>query len=136
MGSPPWALDSKFASALEWKQNEDELDNLIGEWTTRHTPEEVMRLMQDNGVAAGIVANGEDLHHDHQLQHRSHFKWLQHPEMGEVPYDNPPFRLSRTPCEVQRHAPCLGEDTYFICTSILGLSDEDFVRLTGEEAFV
>ncbi len=88
-----------------------------------------MQILQRVGVAAGIVANGQDLIEDPQLSARGHFKWLKHSEIGAYLVDNLPFRLSLTPCETQFAAPCLGEHTEYVCTKILGMSDEEFVEL-------
>ena len=117
------------------KENEDELDRLVEEWTVNHPPEEVMSLMQEAGVAAGITATGEDLHRDPQLKYQGHFKWLTHTEIGLVPFDNPPFKLSRTPCEVRMATPCLGEHTEYVCREILGMSDEEFIQLIEADVF-
>ncbi len=46
-----------------------------------------------------------------------------------VPFDNPPFRFSKTSCEVRMSAPCLGEHNEYICRQILGVSGEEFVEL-------
>jgi benzylsuccinate CoA-transferase BbsF subunit len=129
IGNPPWTKDTSFSSLLQRKRNEDELDRLVESWTLKHTPEEVMSLMQQVGVASGIIATGEDLHNNPQFRHKGHFKLLNHSEIGEVPFDNPPFQFSKTPCEVRMASPCLGEHNEYICHHILGMSDEEFVEL-------
>jgi benzylsuccinate CoA-transferase BbsF subunit len=92
-----------------------------------------MEMLQKEGVAAGVVKTGADLHSDPQLAHRRHFQTLDHPEMGESDlYESAPFRLSRTPGSVTKPAPCLGEDNAYVYTEILGLSDEEFVSLMAE----
>ena len=132
-GNPAWIEDERFATMLDRKKNEDELESLIGSWTIAHTPEEVMEMLQKEGVAAGVVKTGADLHADPQLAHRRHFRTLDHPEMGENDlYQSTPFRLSRTPGNVSKPAPCLGEDNAYVYTEILGLSDEEFVSLMAE----
>lgn len=134
IGEPPWTKEMRFSSLLERKKNEDELDKLVESWTIDHTAEEVMSLMQQAGVAAGVVATGEDLHRDPQFQHQRHFKLLNHSEIGEVPFDNPPFRFSKSSCEVRMSSPCLGEHNEYICCNILGMSDEEFVELLQSRA--
>ena len=61
IGEEVWTRDPKFATFLDRKRNEDELDHLVDVWTINYSPEEVMQLMQSAGVPAGIVATGEDL---------------------------------------------------------------------------
>ncbi|RLC71048.1 MAG: CoA transferase [Chloroflexi bacterium] len=43
MGNPEWTRDPRFATFLSRKENEDELDSLIAEWTKNFTPEELVR---------------------------------------------------------------------------------------------
>ena len=132
---PLWTRDPRFATLLGRKENEDELDKLVGEWTIDFTAEELMANLQAAGIAAGVVETCEDLYHDPQLKHRHHFWELEHPEIGRHSYDSPAFKLSETPCELRMPAPCLGQHTEYVCTNILGISDEEFVELLGEGVF-
>lgn len=135
MGNPPWTQDPRFVTLLGRKENEDELERLLEEWTINYSPEEVMTRMQEEGVAAGLVENGKDLHEDPQLKHRHHFWFLPHPEMGMTVNDGPSFRLSDTPAELSRAAPCLGEHTELVCREMLEMSDEEFVELLADGVF-
>lgn len=135
LGNPQWTMESRFAILLGRKQNEDELDCLIENWTTNHPAEEVTVKMQAAGVPAGLVANGKDLDEDPQLKHRSCFVWLEHAEMGMTAYDVPPFRLSKTPAELRMPAPCLGQHNEYVYTKLLGIPDEEFVELLQDGVF-
>ncbi|MDY6835682.1 MAG: CoA transferase [Chloroflexota bacterium] len=132
MGNPIWTRDLKFATLIDRKKNEEELNVLISEWTMLYNAEEVMIRLQEAGVPAGVVETAEDIYSDPQLQHRHHFWKLVHPEMGEHSYNSPSFRLSKTPCQLDRPAPCLGQHTEYICTQVLGMTDEEFVELLTE----
>lgn len=136
MGKPNLAYDPRFATLLVRKENEAELEKIIGAWTINFTPEELMISLQEAGVPAGVVENGQDLvERDPQLKARRHFQKLEHCEMGECLYDKLPFRLSRTPYELRRAAPCLGQDTEIICREILSLPEDKFVELLQEGVF-
>jgi benzylsuccinate CoA-transferase BbsF subunit len=135
MGAPEWTKLDTFATFLARKDNERELDSLVGGWTVNYTPEEVMRRCQEAGIAAGVVESNKDLFDDPQLRDRRHFWMLEHPEMGVVPYDGPSFRLSRTPAEPGMPSPCLGEHNEFVCTQILDMPDEEFIELDKAGVF-
>jgi len=135
IGKPELKADARFADLAARKQNEDELDAIIERWSINLDPEEVMKMMQAAGIAAGVVQSGKDLIEDPQLKHRHHFWYLDHPEMGVCAYDGPPFILSETPAELNRPAPCLGEHTEHVCTKILGIPDEEFVELLADGVF-
>jgi crotonobetainyl-CoA:carnitine CoA-transferase CaiB-like acyl-CoA transferase len=135
MGDPDWTKDTRFATLLSRKQNEDELDRLIQEWTITFTAEEVMDKMQSAGVAAGIVRTGaEIIAEDPQIKHRDYMKVLDHHAIGPSLHSSTPGKLMKTPAEV-RPAPCLGEHTEYICREILQMPDERFVQLLAEGVF-
>ena len=129
MGDPEWAREPRFATLLGRKDNEDELEHLIGEWSKGYSPEEVMVLLQGAGVAAGVVSTAQDLFEDPQLKHRGHFVPLEHRVIGVHHYHMPAYRLSKTPAHLDRAAPCLGQDNEFVYKEILGYSDEEVAQL-------
>jgi len=129
---PPWTQDPRFQSFVGRKENEDELDCLVETWTSQFDPEEVMTMMQREGVAAGIAAKNKDVYEDPQLKHRHHFWEMEHSEIGSIPWEGPSFILSKTPAQLTKPAPCIGEDNHYVYTELLGLSDEEFVQLMNE----
>jgi len=135
LGNPDWAGDEKFSSFLNRKKNEDELDQRIAAWTIDQEAGETMQNLQEAGVPAGIVANGEDLHLDPQLNHRKHMKKIQHPEMGMTTYYAPPFRLSGTSHRMDRPAPCMGEHSELICRELLGMTEGEYQALLTDGLF-
>ena len=111
----------------------DELDRLIEEWTSGKSPESVMKELQDQGVAAGIVQNGRDLlENDPHMRERGHYLYLDHPEIGSMALDTYPFRLSSTPGRVSSPAPLMGEHNDHVLTSILGMSEDEVNELIIE----
>ena len=129
VGKPELATDARFCSLEKRKANEDELDNIVADWTGQRTAREVMEILQREGVAAGVVQSAADLFDDPQLKHRKHFQVLEHPEIGHHSYEMPAFRLSQTPLRLRTAAPCLGQHNEYVCKELLGMSDDEFVRL-------
>jgi len=132
MDRPEWIEDKKFSSIRSRKDNEDELDKRIGEWTVDHTPEQVMTMLQEHGVPAGVVETAEDLFNDPQIKHRRQFQVLDHPVIGPVTSQAPAYILSETPCKLERPAPCLGEHNEYIYREILGFSDDEIADMLVE----
>jgi benzylsuccinate CoA-transferase BbsF subunit len=135
IGNPSWARDQRFSLLLNRKKNEEELNRLIEQWTSQHEAEEIMIMLQNAGVPSGVVKNAKDLFEDPQLNLRDYFWRMEHPEMGPFAHMGQPFRLSETPARARMPAPCLGEHNEYICTKILGLSDEEFLKLLEEGVF-
>jgi benzylsuccinate CoA-transferase BbsF subunit len=113
-----------------------ELDALVGARTCTWDGRELMRALQAEGIPAGVVQNAKDLlEQDEQLAHRKHWISLEHPEMGRTLYNAPPIRLSRTPAELSRPAPLLGEHTEEVCLDLLGMTRDRFERLQAGGVF-
>ncbi|MBN2062277.1 MAG: CoA transferase [Deltaproteobacteria bacterium] len=134
LGNPGWSMDKKFSTILSRLKNSEELDNLIEEWTSNHAPEDIMRRMQNAGVAAGIVQNGKDLWDDPQLKHRNSVCELEHPETGTTLCQRVGICLPEVQYELRR-APLLGEHTEDICKRVLEMTDEEFVTLFNDGVF-
>jgi benzylsuccinate CoA-transferase BbsF subunit len=135
LGSPDWTRESRFVTLLGRKENEDELDKRVEEWTSQHSPEEVMTLLQAAGVGAGVASNTDDMNHDPQFRHYHCFHELDHPEMGKLSFYHPPgFTMSNANYEMHR-PPLLGEHNEYVYTKILGIPDEEFIQLMQEGVF-
>jgi len=129
IGNPGWTRDPRFATIRGRKENEDELDALVEEWTTNYPPEEVMSRMQAAWVPAGVAETGEDLVADPQLKHRGTHVILDHPEIGPHIHQPPPYRMSKTPPELTMPAPCIGQHNEYVLKEVLGMSDDEVADL-------
>ena len=135
LGQPAWTHEARFASLADRLQHQDALDGYIEAWTQQHTAEEVMARLQEAGIAAGVVANGEDLDRDPQLRARGYWAQLPAQENGkteDVILDGPPFKLSKTPGYVAAPGPLLGEHTESILRRLLNYSDQQIAQLKAE----
>lgn len=135
MGRPEYAEDPRFNTLASRKQNEDELNRLIGEWTVGLTAEDVMERLQAAGVPAGVVKNAADMYNDPQLRKRNIYWPMEHSEMGMFTHLGQSFQLSKTPSKAYSPSPLLGEHTEYICTKLLGMPDEEFIDLMQKGVF-
>jgi benzylsuccinate CoA-transferase BbsF subunit len=55
MGDPEWSASPRFATAAGRKTHEDDLDQLLEQWTVNFLPQELMNMLQQDGVSAGVV---------------------------------------------------------------------------------
>jgi len=135
IGRAEYIDDPQFDTFLNRKRNEGEIDRLISGWTINFTSEEVMNQMQSAGVPAGVVKNAADIYDDPQLRQRNLFWALNHPDMGLFTHLGQGFELSKTPAQARMPSPRLGEHTEYVCTKILGMTDQEFVELVGAGVF-
>lgn len=132
MDNPSWASEERFCTLEARLANQDALDERIEAWTIGKAAESIMEFLQLAGIAAAVVANGEDICNDPQLAHRKFFQEVDHPEVGKHEVRRQAFIASKTPGEV-KPPPLLGEHNEYVFTELLGLSEEDFVELIIEE---
>ena len=127
MGNPDWANREEFSTLALRKQNEDELDSLVAGWTLSHSTEELDSLLQKGEIACNIVEKSSDIYQDPQIAYRKRFVRLNHPVMGEFDFEiQPCFILSKTPREITRPSPCLGEHNEHVFKDLLGMNDAEF----------
>ncbi len=132
MGNPEWTQETRFASHQARKENEDELDRRIGEWTAGLTAREVTEKLQAAGVRAGIVNKMNDLYNDPQLKHRRQWFELEHPEIGVMNYQRPPFILSKIPTGSEKRDPLIGEHNVHFYQELLGMSEVEYSKMVDE----
>ena len=112
------------------KEHAEELDILVGGWTSRTEAEEVMNLLQSAGVHAGVVQNAEDLAKDPHLRTNEFFVDLTHPTAGKTVADRSPIRMSGISTRAWKPAPLLGGDNEYVYLELLGLSEAEYQACT------
>ena len=129
MGNPEWAENEVFSTVSGRLANQDTLDEKIEAWTKQHEPYGLMERLLNAGVRAGVVQNSKDMLQDPHLNERDFWIYLNHKQMRRHVYNNNPARLSKTPAQVLTAAPMLGEHTDEVLVGILGLSQEEILKL-------
>jgi crotonobetainyl-CoA:carnitine CoA-transferase CaiB-like acyl-CoA transferase len=132
LGNPPWSQQSVLNDVAGRLDRQEELDLRIAAYTREREAESLMNELQAAGVEAGLVQNFHDLLADPQLAHRQHFVRITHPRLGELTFERAGFRLSENPGALKTPGPDLGADTASVLTEILGLSQEEAVKLMAD----
>jgi crotonobetainyl-CoA:carnitine CoA-transferase CaiB-like acyl-CoA transferase len=92
-----------------------------------------MEKLQSAGVKAGVVNTMKDVYTDPQLAQRPQWVELEHPEIGKMHYQRPPFLLDKTPPGPSKRAPLLAEHNAYFYRELLGLSGQEYERLVREQ---
>ncbi len=129
IGRPELANDPRFSTLTARKRNEDELEAILGQWTAGRVVEDVVEHLQRAKVAASPVADSRSLSQDPNLVARDYFVYREHPVVGKRQHCGIPWRMSGTPTEVRAAAPCLGQHTDEVLTTILGYSRSEVEEL-------
>ena len=134
IGNKSWAADPKFAGKERRKEQREELDMKLSEWTHKYTARQVFRLLQESGVAAGIPSSGEDLFHDIHLRARGHIVETDAQPWGTITHHGLPGIPSLSSANAARSAPWIGVNNDQVFGEILGLSAEKIEELKTAEA--
>ncbi|MEE9199630.1 MAG: CoA transferase, partial [Dehalococcoidia bacterium] len=133
MGNPDWCREERFSDQLSRWQHLDELDALLGEWTSQYDNYELFHTLQKHGVPAGPVMHAADAYSDPHIKERGFFKKLTHADAGTHLYPGVIFKMSRTPIGVRMPPALLGEHNEYVYKEVLKFSDEEYARLEREE---
>jgi crotonobetainyl-CoA:carnitine CoA-transferase CaiB-like acyl-CoA transferase len=129
IGRSSWAADAKFATKRWRKEQREELDQNLSQWTRKYTPRQAFRLLQEAGVAAGIPSSGEDLYYDIHLRERGHIVETEAQPWGKMTHHGLPGIPSLSAATAARPAPWIGANNDQVFREILGLSAEKIEEL-------
>ncbi|MCH7746192.1 MAG: CoA transferase [Chloroflexi bacterium] len=132
IGNPEWSKDERFANLISRHNSHDEIDTHISEWTRQRDHYEVMRLLQDAGVAAGAVMDQRDAYNDPHLNERGMFEEVTQEDTGTHLYPGAPFKMTEPPLTIRRGPVRLGEDNEYVYKTLLEVSDEEYAELERE----
>lgn len=128
---PNIAGDERFASQQARLAHQDELDDIVAEWTKNQGEKEIEEVLQARGIPAHVVQNSPELSADPQLAHRGHFVEVPHEVHGTTTVEGSRFRLSRTPAKIERPGPMFGQHNQHILETILGYDSGRIAELAA-----
>ncbi len=121
MGRADLAADPRFVDHAARGRNQGELDGLIADWTGAFALDDLLALLEDNGVPCGRVYRAPDMLTDPQFIARQAIVETDHPVFGRIRMQNAFPKLSETPGEVRWPGPALGEHTDAVLGEMAGL---------------
>ena len=133
MGQPELGSDARFTTLTARKENEAALEEIVTAWTQEISAAEATQNLQQVGIPAYPSLDAIDMVNSPHVGARDYFVELEHPEVGTRRHMGIPWTMSRTPCEVRRPAPCLGQDTDAVLTEIVGLSQDEIATLREKD---
>ena len=123
LGADPLLADNAGRVAQVQK-----LDEAIGQWTARHTVDEVMAMLDQASVPAGRIYTVADIAADPHYQARGMLDEVRLDDGSLLAVPGIVPKLSRTPGGHRRNAPGIGQDTDTVLKE-MGLSSEQIATL-------
>lgn len=134
MGEPELKADPRFDTHDARGRNMDELDRVIGTWTTQARSDEVLDLLHEGGVPAGRIYTVADMLDDPHFAARDAIVRLAHDALGDFPMQNVAPRLSDSPGGVRSLGPTLGQHNDEVYGQLLQMDSAMLTRLSREGA--
>ena len=110
--------DPRFIAMDKRAANWDELEPLLNDILRTKSVSEWIQAFRENNVICGTFNTIRELMDDPQVKDRQMFVDMEHPIAGQVKVTGTPVKFSRTPCEIYRSAPLLGEHTEEVLGSL------------------
>ena len=124
----------RYGDAKSRRARRKEIDQLIETWTMERTPQEVMEILQKEGLAAVPSFDSESLALDPHMEARGVFTEVDHPVLGKRVVVAPHWRMSETPARITEPAPLLGEHNEYVFGELLGMADDEIAELEKDGA--
>ena len=131
LGRPELATDERFATRAARQANEDELEKIVGDWTSTRRRDDAVAALVAAGVTAAPVRTMDEVAASAHLRARDFFVTLEHPEAGTRAVAGPPWHPSRHPMRPVRPAPTHGQHTVEVLRDVLGMDDDELADLTA-----
>lgn len=108
MGQPELATSEAYATHQARGHHQERLDSVVSDWTSRHTAEEVSRILDEAGVPVGRIFRAEDMLTDAHFAARGSIVAVPDEDFGSIPMQAVTPRLSETPGVIRWVGPRLG----------------------------
>jgi crotonobetainyl-CoA:carnitine CoA-transferase CaiB-like acyl-CoA transferase len=124
--------DGRFATPAGRVSNAQERKEITGEEISKWESEEILARFKAEGVPSAPLLDRMELLGNEQIIANQSVLKLNYEEFGEVRQARPPARFEKTPSELSRPAPKLGEHSKEILLN-LGYSEEKISSLISEK---
>jgi CoA:oxalate CoA-transferase len=132
VNKPEWITDPGYATkGLRWEKKyilQKEIEKITGQYTVQ----EMGEMLDRERVANAPILNIQQVVDDPHLKARGYFLEVEHPLIGKAKISGFPFKLSKTPGQVERSSPLVGEHNELILGKYLGMSGTEVTRLRTE----
>jgi formyl-CoA transferase len=123
MGRPELADDPRYATHAARGATQQELDELIGEWSVTLDSAKLTEVLEEHGVPTGRIYRAKEMLEDAHIAAREAIVKVAHPLFGDIRMQSTFPKLSDTPGAVRWVGPELGEHTDEVLRDLLGYDD-------------
>lgn len=131
---PDLKADERFASNGRRVENRAALVDKLNRLFTQQDVDHWLAQLVQAGLPCGRINSIPEVFAHPQAQARGMTLETEHASAGTVKLTGFPYKFSRTPAEIQKPPPMLGQHTEDVLMSLLGYSSEDVAGLRNKGA--
>jgi len=133
MGKPEIAEKPEFLHIKDRVEHHEEIKAIIEEWTMKHKMQEVLDLLEAEGIpCAPIMTIDKVVNDPHIAEARQMFVETRHPIAGTIKITGSHIKLSDTPPAIKICSPLLGQHNKEIYVGELGMDEAEVEKLKEE----
>ena len=121
--------DFNRLTLFERQSMSDKIFTSIADWSSQQDGQVLMKMLQQNGIAAATLNNSDDLIENEHFQSRGYLQWLERAFVGNQPHPSPPWRNGTEAIKIKEPAPTLGQHNTEILKDWLGLNEAELSGL-------
>ncbi len=129
MGRPDLAADPRYATHRARGEHQQELDEIIADWTRNASANDLLALLREHDIPSGRVNDAAGIVADPHFRAREAVIDVESDEYGRLTMQNVVPRLSDTPGSVRWVGPPLGAHTMEVMRERLGMTEDQVEQL-------
>jgi len=133
MGRSELVNEPEYSTHVARGKHQQQLDALVGDWTRTKSRTEVLQLMEEFGVPAGLIYRVPEMLEDPHFNARQAIVSVPHPDFGDLRMQNVAPRLSETPGSVRTPSPRIGEHNDEVYLRLLGVPAQRYEELKSKK---
>jgi formyl-CoA transferase len=135
LGHLEWLADPRFATDVERVRNREALAWVIEEVMSTATCADWLARLEAAGIPSGPINDYAQVFADPQVAARGMVVEVDHPTLGRMRGLGSPVKMSATPLDPRRRAPCLGEHTDEVLRHA-GIGDDELREMRAARAIL
>lgn len=133
MGRPELVEDERFVTMKDRSANIDLVDDIVNQWTSKLTRQDIFKAAQSHGVICAPVQTVVESLNDEHMHARGSLVNREHPDIGRVASFQTPLRFKDINPPALNDVHGLSEDTDAVLTEFLGLGEDELRDLRQRE---